>query len=77
MDVLLPIKNLSLRDSQPSLVIYNEIVKTSRPFLRNVSIIEEAWLQEFAPVAQVKLQREAEKTQQLSRRRTTEVDLDK
>ena len=58
---------------KPQTVVYNELVRTTRPWMRNVTGVEEEWLQEFAPAANVQRARETDRRQKLLLRRTTEV----
>ena len=58
---------------KPQTVVYNELVRTTRPWMRNVTGVEEEWLQEFAPAANVRKARGTDRRQKLLLRRTTEV----
>jgi len=38
-----------MKHVNPSWVIYNELIKTSKPYMRQVMVIEPEWIRELAP----------------------------
>ena len=46
---LLLVSGSGMKHVNPSWVIYNELIKTSKPYMRQVMVIEPEWIRELAP----------------------------